>query len=305
MQARTFASSTGIAIHVDNIRFAYFTKSVDYASGCQYEDIQVGDIILPGDQTTPGVHAYPTCFYVSDAEAKAGVKDSVQQLEIEVYPAQESFFTDTICEGDTYSDHDFLPKERTGVYRRKLTTVEHGCDSIVTLNLYVKERRYAEDEEVAICRGDSYSWNGNTYSRAGIFRDTLVSSIGCDSIMTLVISYAGEADTIFDARRVDLQELPYTYQNETYPYAAGQEPITYPAGTPKGVYKDTVLVENEPCGSVLVVTTTIYNAREDIDIIDENDARGARKVIFRDQLYIILNDEWYNASGQKVPNPMK
>lgn len=298
-------SSTGIAIHVDNIRFAYFTKSVDYASGCQYEDIQVGDIILPGDQTTPGVHAYPTCFYVSDAEAKAGVKDSVQQLEIEVYPAQESFFTDTICEGDTYSDHDFLPKERTGVYRRKLTTVEHGCDSIVTLNLYVKERRYAEDEEVAICRGDSYSWNGNTYSRAGIFRDTLVSSIGCDSIMTLVISYAGEADTIFDARRVDLQELPYTYQNETYPYAAGQEPITYPAGTPKGVYKDTVLVENEPCGSVLVVTITIYNAREDIDIIDENDARGARKIIFRDQLYIILNDEWYNASGQKVPNPMK
>ena len=44
---------------------------------------------------------------------------------------------------------------------------------------------------------------------------------------------------------------------------------------------------------------------DDIDIIDENDARGARKIIFRDQLYIILNDEWYNASGQKVPNPMK
>ena len=64
-------------------------------------------------------------------------------------------------------------------------------------------------------------------------------------------------------------------------------------------------MENEPCGSVLVVTITIYNAREDIDIIDENDMHGARKIIFRDQLYIILNDEWYNASGQKVPNPMK
>ena len=138
-EART-TSSTGIAIHVDNIRLAYFKKNVDYASGCQYEDIQVGDIILPGEQTTPGIHAYPTCFFASDADAKAGVKDSVQQLEIEIYPAMETSFRDTICEGETYQNYDFLPKEKAGTYRRKLTTVEHGCDSIVTLNLYVKDR---------------------------------------------------------------------------------------------------------------------------------------------------------------------
>jgi hypothetical protein len=28
-----------------------------------------------------------------------------------------------------------------------------------------------------------------------------------------------------------------------------------------------------------------------------------RKVLYRDNMYIILDDEWYNASGQKVADP--
>lgn len=296
-------SSTGVAIHVDNIRLAYFKKTVDYASACQFEDIQVGDIILSGEDTKPGIHAYPTCFFVSDADARAGVKDSVQQLEIEVYPAMESTFRDTICEGDTYANYDFLPKDRAGVYRRKLQTVEHGCDSIVTLYLYVKERRYAEDEEVAICPGESYMWNGNPYNRAGIFRDTIVSSIGCDSVMTLIVSYNASEDTLFEATRVELEELPFTYENAMHPYVAGQTPIMYPAGTPTGIYRDTVLVEGANCATVLVHTLTVYNKHEDIDNIYGTDGQGARKVIYHDQLYIILNDEWYNAAGVKVGDP--
>ena len=301
-EART-TSSTGIAIHVDNIRLAYFKKNVDYASGCQYEDIQVGDIILPGEQTTPGIHAYPTCFFASDADAKAGVKDSVQQLEIEIYPAMETSFRDTICEGETYQNYDFLPKEKAGVYRRKLTTVEHGCDSIVTLNLYVKERRYAEDEEVTICPGESYIWNGNPYNRAGLFRDTIVSSIGCDSVMTLVVSYNASEDTLFDATEIGREQLPFTYENAMHPYVAGQAPISYPAETPAGTYVDTVLVEGANCAAVLVHTLTV-NPAEGIDQIFDGMGE-AHKVIYRDQLYIICNDEWYNALGQKVADPRK
>ena len=301
-EART-TSSTGIAIHVDNIRLAYFKKNVDYASGCQYEDIQVGDIILPGEQTTPGIHAYPTCFFASDADAKAGVKDSVQQLEIEIYPAMETSFRDTICEGETYQNYDFLPKEKAGVYRRKLTTVEHGCDSIVTLNLYVKERRYADDEEVAICPGETYMWNGNPYNRAGLFRDTIVSSIGCDSVMTLVVSYNASEDTLFDATEIGREQLPFTYENAMHPYVAGQAPISYPAETPAGTYVDTVLVEGANCATVLVHTLTV-NPAEGIDQIFDGMGE-AHKVIYRDQLYIICNDEWYNALGQKVADPRK
>ena len=298
-------STTGIAIHVDNVRLAYFDKTVEQASVCQYEDLTIGEIHLSGDDTQPGIHAYPTSFYVTDAEARAGKRDSVQQLEIEVYPAQETFFTDTICEGEQYTNYGFLPKEQSGVYRRKLHTMVHGCDSVVTLTLYVKERRFAPDEQVAICRGESYVWNGKTYNRAGLFQDTLVSSIGCDSIETLVVSYVdSQEDTIYVENRVELSELPYTYINPEHPYVADQAPIFYAIGTPKGVYMDVVKVQGTECPATLVHTLTIYDAHEDIDLISV-DGKAAHKVIVNDVLYIILNGEWYNAAGQKVADPRK
>ncbi|MBR6168061.1 MAG: hypothetical protein IKQ50_06495 [Paludibacteraceae bacterium] len=300
-EAKT-ASNTGITVHVDNVRLAYFDKEINYASACEYEDIQVGEIYLSGDDTKPGIHAYPTCFYATDAEAQAGKRDSVYQLEIEVFATQQTLFTDTICEGDSYTDVNFHGKEQTGVYRRKLQTAVHGCDSIITLNLQVKERRYADEEEVAICQGETYMWNDKPYNRAGIFRDTLLSSIGCDSILTLVISYnSASADTVYDQSRIALDELPFTYDNPAHPYAVGQKPIFYPVGTPKGVYVDEVRVEGEPCAAVLVHTLTIYDPSEDIDEI--GDGQTARKVLIDNQLYIVINDEWYNAAGLKVADP--
>ena len=303
-EAKT-TSNTGIAIHVDNVRLAYYDKTVSEAEACQYEDVTIGNVHLSGDNTLPGIHSYPTPVYVSDEEARAGKRDSVYQLEIEVFPAQESILMDTICEGETYTNYDFLPKSTTGIYRRKLHTVEHGCDSIVTLYLKVKERRYAEDTQIELCPGDTYVWNDKVYNRAGLYRDTLLSSIGCDSIMTLIISNVSAVEeTIYDSSRVELEDLPFTYENALHPYVEGQAPIYYPAGTPKGVYVDTVRVIGVQCATVLIHTLTVYDKHEAIDAIF--DGKGnARKVIIRDQMYIICNEEWYNALGQKVSDPRK
>lgn len=299
------SSSTGIAIHVDNVRLAYFDKTVEYASTCQYEDITVGDIHLSGDETTPGIHSYPQPFYVSDAEAKAGKKDSVQQLEIEVYPAMETVIKDTICEGDTYTDYNFMPKDKTGTYHRKLQTVVHGCDSIVTLYLEVTARRYGADLEATICKGgEPYEWHGKTYERAGIYRDTLVSSVGCDSVETLILSYVEDTgnDTLYRHSTVAIQDLPFIYQDPDFAYAPGQAPIVYRVGTEKGEYVDTVRVLVETCTATLVHTLTVYDRDEAIDNVDSEDS-GARKVIYNDRMYIILNDEWYTIEGQKVRDP--
>ena len=86
--------------------------------------------------------------------------------------------------------------------------------------------------------------------------------------------------------------------------AAGQTPISYPEGTPVGTYMDTVLVEGANCATVLVHTLTVYNEHEDIDHIFDGKGQ-ARKFMYRGQLYIICNDEWYNALGQKVADPRK
>ena len=302
-EAKT-TSTTGIAIHVDNIRLGYFKKTVEGASTCQYEDIQVGDITLSGEDATPGIHSFPICFYKSATEAQAGARDSVHALEIMVYPVQEVYFSDTICEGDTYTRYDFQPKDRTGIYRRKLQSVEHGCDSIVTLDLYAKPRAYAPEEEVALCPGETYWWNNREFNRAGIYRDTLISAIGCDSIETLVVSYFKQEDTVHLSSRVLQNELPFTFESDNYPYAIGQAPIYYSIGTPVGRYIDTVLVQGENCNRVLV-HTLIISSSQDIDEINAEDGHGARKVLYRDNLYIILDDEWYNAEGKKVGNQLK
>ena len=301
-EAKT-VSNTGVAVHVDNVRLAYFDKEVESVSACQYEDITIGSIFLSGEDTEPGIHAYPTPVYVSHADALAGKRDSVYQLEVEVFAAQETFFADTICEGETYTNYDFLPKDRSGVYHRKLHSVLHGCDSIVTLTLNVLPRRYAEEEEVAICPGETFVWNNRTYDRAGLFRDTLVSSLGCDSVMTLIVSYMPSAtDTVYARSTVDVTELPFTYFDPSHLYMPGQAAIYYPAGTPAGVYNDTVRVAGEACSTTLVHTLTITDRHEDIDLILDG-KEGARKLIYRDNLYIIINDEWYNAAGQKVADP--
>ena len=304
-EAKT-TSTTGIAIHVDNVRLAYYDKDVLYTAGCQYEDITVGDIHLSGDDTEPGIHAYPSPVYASDEEAKKGKRDSVHQLEIEIFPALEFAISDTICEGETYTDYDFMPKSQTGVYHRKLQTVVHGCDSIVTLYLEVKPRRYAEDTEVAICKGETFEWNDKTYHRAGIYHDTVVSSIGCDSIMTLVISYVTDSgtDTIYRQDSISTDELPFTYEDPYFDYAPGQAPIYYPEGTPQGVYVDTVRIQGvgAACTATLIHTLTLYDREEAIDNVDGANG-GAHKVIYHDRMYIILNDEWYTIEGQKVRDP--
>lgn len=302
-EAKT-SSSTGITIHVDNIRLGYYKKTVDYTTGCQYEDITIGDIHLSGEQTMPGIHSYPTCYYASDADAKAGALDSVHQLEIEIFPAMEYNIKDTICEGDAYTDFDFMPKTETGIYRRKLQTVEHGCDSIVTLDLYVKPRRYGEDTEATICKGEPFEWHGQIYNRAGIYRDTMVSSIGCDSIEALILSYVSDqtSDTIYVLDSITTDELPFSYEDPTMHYAQGQAPIYYPAGTPEGTYIDTVRMQGSTCEAVLVHTLVIADRHEAIDDVRADKSRP-RKIVYHDQLYIILNDEWYNVSGQKVEVP--
>ena len=291
------------AVHLDNIRINYFDVVEDAAQACQYEDVDKLGFYIDGDKVAAGDSTYRRLDKAYDFDANTkGYRDSIYVLNVSYAPVEETFVSDTICEGETYTDINFTGKDRTGTYRRKLQSVEH-CDSLVTLNLYVIPRAYAEDEVVALCQGETYTWNSVVYNRAGLYRDTTVSAAGCDSIMTLVLSYHADEDTIYDAIRVSNDELPFTYLNEQHPYVPGQTPIEYSTESSFGTYVDTVLVVGENCTAVLVLTTEIYDAHEGIDNLKFGE--GARKILYRDNLYIICNDEWYNAAGQKVSDPRK
>lgn len=60
----------------------------------------------------------------------------------------------------------------------------NGCDSTVTLNLNVIPPVFTSIN-AAICEGDTYPFLGNSIGAAGTYQDTVASSVGCDSIITL------------------------------------------------------------------------------------------------------------------------
>ena len=302
-EATTYLAAT-CALHLGNIRVAYYDKMALDTTACQYQDVEMYDFFINGDEVEAGVHEFVRIDRKGEWDATAGMLDTIYNLTVNYYEAPETIVVDTICEGETYTSVDFDGKSKPGVYRRKMQSTLY-CDSIVTLHLSVTPTLRAEDQIIALCPGETYTWNSKEYNRAGIYRDTTISSLGCDSIQTLVLSFNEAEDTIYAASEVDITELPFTYENVQYPYAAGQAPIFYPTGTAKGVYNDTVLVQGVNCVAVLVHTLTVTDRHEGIEDVMNELGAGARKVLYQDNLYIICNDDWYTATGQKVNDPRK
>ncbi|MFV0266362.1 MAG: T9SS type A sorting domain-containing protein [Draconibacterium sp.] len=59
-----------------------------------------------------------------------------------------------------------------------------GCDSTIVLDLTVNPT----DESniyVSIAQGQSYTFAGNSYTETGVYTDSLVNSLGCDSLVIL------------------------------------------------------------------------------------------------------------------------
>jgi hypothetical protein len=172
--------------------------------------------------------------------------DSIVTLNLVVSDVIEIEVFDTICAGDSY---EFAGEQYTeaGVYPITYESTM-GCDSTVTLHLYVNEAVALQLYDT-ICAGSTYTYNGEEYTEAGVYEFTYTSAVGCDSVVTLnlVLDYA---DTIVvDTTIYDL-DLPYFYPNTS---------VTYPKGTEPGVYTDTVMVAGDSidCGYLLIHTLTI------------------------------------------------
>jgi hypothetical protein len=71
-----------------------------------------------------------------------------------------------------------------GVYQDTLIN-RNGCDSIVTLTLLVKNIGTHQLPAQTICDNGYYIFNNHKINLAGIYYDTLINYLGCDSILSL------------------------------------------------------------------------------------------------------------------------
>lgn len=152
---------------------------------------------------------------------------------------------DTICPGNTYSFGSKLYTS-SGIYTDTIPT-STGCDSIVAMNLYVKDY-LTGSTSATICPGSDILIEGNFYNEVGSYKDTL-STFGCDSILTINIAFSNY--------------LKGTYSEEIC--KDGSTIIEGKTYDSPGIFKDTI--SNGTCDSIIEITITeIDYLRESIPI---------------------------------------
>jgi gliding motility-associated-like protein len=143
-----------------------------------YQSMCMGGSYVFGSQTitTPG--AYTQTFTTSGC-------DSVVTLHLEYRPNITNAVARLMCPGGNYQ---FGTQTLTsaGVYTQTFPTA--ACDSVVTLTLNVQP--LSNDTISAnVCQGTSYVFGSSTLITAGTYTHVFTSSLGCDSTVTVHLTF--------------------------------------------------------------------------------------------------------------------
>jgi gliding motility-associated-like protein len=205
--------------------------------------------------------------------------DLVAEMPPGCFPCVTTFTDNpqSICIGDSYS---FNGNTYTleGNYNDTLLSFE-GCDSIIITQLTVN-LIYTTNNPQTICMGDSYIFNGNTYTLAGNYNDTLLSFSGCDSIIVTQLT-VNLVYTTDNPQTICLGDS-YTINGNTY--------------TLEGSYNDT-LVSFYGCDSIIITQLTVVLA---FTTYNPQSICNGDSYIFNGNTYTLegnYNDTLLSASG--------
>ena len=161
----------------------------------------------------------------------------------------------TICEGESYTwtvNGITYENLTAGVYSYADTTMYDCSMEINTLLLTIEDcappcEDVATEEYATICYGETFTWNGQSYSTTGEYTQTLSTTAGCDSIVTLYLTVLPETIIVEENVTINEEYLPYTWRNQQ----------CYSAGT----YNESIPFANYPyCDSVIYVLNLIVDA---------------------------------------------
>lgn len=136
--------------------------------------------ICQGQTYTDGTSSFTTAGnYTLHYQTVHGC-DSIINLNLVVYPSYSAVHYDTICDNQSVHIGNYVHNQ-TGIYADTLSTT-YGCDSVIIEHLLVKARTFTNIVERR-CEGDSVFISNKIYTVTGVYHDTLVNSVGCDSVI--------------------------------------------------------------------------------------------------------------------------
>lgn len=203
-------------------------------------------------------------MYYDTLQASTGC-DSIIALSLTVYPTYSFDENVIICQSETPYEWHNKQYWTTGDYVDSLQTVAH-YDSIFHLHLTVRDTAYV-DYQASICRGETFVYNGKTYSKGGVYLDTLKTAQGCDSIVIIRV-----------------QELPDYLISDTAA-VANREPYLWRGQilTHSGVYYDRLTSTMTGCDSVYELVLTVY---------DKEQFRSTTITVCENELPYHWKDKW-------------
>jgi gliding motility-associated-like protein len=112
--------------------------------------------------------------------------DSVLKLTLTVYPLDTTYQTQPICRGKSYNFYSQVLTSQ-GTYSHKFTN-RNGCDSLILMTISVIDSSTYSFSRM-LCSGQSFPFNNQNLTQAGVYRDTFMNYLGCDSFVTLNLSF--------------------------------------------------------------------------------------------------------------------
>jgi hypothetical protein len=196
-----------------------------------------------GKSVKVGTHTYTMSgTYTDNLKTKEGC-DSIVTTKLTVLKENKKTQVLTICKGKSVKvgNHVYT----TSGYYTDTLIAANKCDSIVITDLTVNPAT-TYSQQLYVCAGGSVKVGKHIYTKSGVYKDTVKTKEGCDSIVTSILNFSNQ---------------PYT----------GQQTLTTCAGKPikvgdkihgvSGTYVDTIKTK-AGCDSVVTTKLTVTKAPE-------------------------------------------
>ncbi|MDO8367885.1 MAG: T9SS type A sorting domain-containing protein [Saprospiraceae bacterium] len=201
--------------------------------------------------------------------------DSIVTLTLDVLPLAQSAFTASVCNGETF-EYNGLVLTQSGEYPfNYVGAAANGCDSVETLFLTIFPLIPPTNISASICSGESYNFYGDVLTASGTYSEDLSSSVGCDSVIVLILTVNPSPD-IFSTVTI--------CAGESYPFNG--QLLTDP-GTYTGVFQTQA-----GCDSTVVLTLLVNSANNGIMVQGNTITATAMNAAY----------QWINcATNQPIP----
>ena len=194
-----YANTAGCdSVHTLNLTINNITTSTSTATAC---DVYTWDGVT---YTTSGVY---TNTYIN-----ADGCDSIHILNLTINNSTLELSSETACDSYTW---DAVTYTKSGTYTN-IYTSSSGCDSICTLALTINNSTSSVFNQLSC---DNYIWmvNGQSYDTSGIYIDTIVNIMGCDSLVTLDL-YVSAPEASFEYYQYDFCKPEIQFLNTSTDY---------------------------------------------------------------------------------------